>query len=44
MIGAVFAESDEAGIGVIVCDANGEVLAALSEKIPCPCLVEVLEV
>lgn len=44
MIGAVFAKSDEARIGVVVCDANGEVLVALFEKILCPCSVEVLEV
>ncbi|XP_050289950.1 uncharacterized protein LOC126728124 [Quercus robur] len=41
--GAVFAESEEAGIGVIVRDSKGEVIAALAEKIPYPGSVEVLE-
>ena len=31
---AVFEDSGEAGIGVVVRNANGEVIAALSEKIP----------
>ena len=44
MMGAMFVKLDEVGIGVVVRDANGEVLAALSEKISCPCSVEVLEV
>lgn len=45
--GAVFRDSEEAGIGVVVRNAKGEVLAALSEKIPYPgsvVLVEVLAV
>ena len=41
--GAVFAESEEAGIGVIVRDSKGDVIAALAEKIPYPGSVEVLE-
>jgi len=43
--GVVFEDSKEAGIGVIVRNDRGEVLAALSEKIPYPgsmVLVEVL--
>ena len=41
--GAVFAESEEAGIGVIIGDVKGLVIAALAEKIPNPGSVEVLE-
>ena len=41
--GAVFAESEEAGIGVIVRDDKGDVIVALAEKIPYPVSVEVLE-
>ena len=41
--GAVFTESGEAGIGVIVRDARGEVITALAEKILYPGSVEVLE-
>ena len=41
--GAVFTESGEAGIGVEVRDARGEVIAALSEKITYPGSVELLE-
>ena len=41
--GAVFAESKEAGIGVIVRDDKGDVIVALAEKIPYPVSVEVLE-
>ena len=41
--GAVFAESEEAGIGVIIRDFQGLVIAALAEKIPYPGSVEVLE-
>ena len=44
MMGAMFVKLDEVGIGVVVRDANEEVLAALSEKISYPCSVEVLEV
>ena len=42
--GAIFTESGEAGIGVIVRDARGEVIAALAKKILYSGLVEVLEV
>ena len=42
--GTVFTESGEAGIGVIVRDARGEVIAALAKKILYSGLVEVLEV
>ena len=41
--GTVFTESGEAGIGVIVRDARGEVIAALAKKILYSGLVEVLE-
>lgn len=41
--GAVFSESGEAGIGVVVRDAKGEVIAALAEKITYPGSVEMLE-
>ena len=41
--GAVFADSDEAGIGVVIRNENGEVMAALSEKIALPPSVETLE-
>ena len=41
--GAMFAESEEAGIGVIVRDGKGDVIVALAEKIPYPGSVEVLE-
>ena len=41
--GAVFAKSREAGIGVVIRNSNGEVVVALSEKIPNPNSVEVLE-
>ena len=34
--GAVFVDSDEAGIGVVIRNENGEVMAALSEKIALP--------
>ena len=40
----VFEDSKEAGIGVIVRNDRGEVLAALSEKIPYPCSVVLVEV
>lgn len=42
--GAVFADSDEAGIGVIVRNDKGEVLAALFEKIPYPGSVVLVEI
>ena len=41
--GAMFGESDEAGIGVVIRDSRGEVKAALSEKIKKPPTVDVLE-
>ena len=40
---AVFSESGEAGIGVVVRNAKGEVIVALAEKILYPGSVEVLE-
>ena len=42
--GAVFSNSYEAGVGVVVWNERGEVRAALSKKIVMPSLVEVLEV
>lgn len=41
--GAVFTESGEAGIGVVVQNAKGEVIAALAQKIAHPGSVELLE-
>ena len=41
--GAMFRESDKAGIGVVIRDSEGQVLAALSEQIVKPPLVEILE-
>ena len=41
--GAVFREEQEAGIGVVLRDNEGQVLAALSEKVRLPATVEVIE-
>ncbi|XP_075659092.1 uncharacterized protein LOC142628955 [Castanea sativa] len=41
--GAVFSNSNEAGVGVVVRNERGEVRVALSEKIVMPSSVEVLE-
>ena len=41
--GAVFGEKQEAGINVVIRDNEGQVLAALSEKVRLPATVEVLE-
>nr|XP_023929395.1 uncharacterized protein LOC112040733 [Quercus suber] len=41
--GAVFADSREAGIRVVICNSNGEVVSTLSEKILYPDSVEILE-
>jgi len=41
--GAIFEETKEVGIGVIVRNENGEVLASLSKRISLLSLVEVLE-
>ena len=41
--GAVFADTSEAGIGVVIRNEIGEVMAALSEKIALPSSVETLE-
>ncbi|KAL0004665.1 hypothetical protein SO802_012226 [Lithocarpus litseifolius] len=41
--GAMFCESDEAGVGVVVRNSSGVVVAALTEKIRKPPSVEVLE-
>ena len=40
--GAIFEESNEAGIGVVVQNPNGEVMATLAEKIPKLLFVTVL--
>ena len=40
----MFEDSDEVGIGVVVRNANREVIAALSEKIPYPVSVDLVEV
>lgn len=42
--GTIFADTNEASLGVVVRNANGEVIVAMSKKIPCPYSVEVLEV
>ena len=41
--GAMFGESDETGIGVVIRDDRDEVKAALSEKIKKPPTMDVLE-
>lgn len=41
--GAMFSDSYEAGLGVVIRNERGEVRASLSEKIVMPSLVEVLE-
>ena len=41
--GAVFGEEKEGGIGVVIRSNEGQVLAALSEKILMPTSVEILE-
>ena len=39
----MFGESDEAGIGVVIRNSNGEVRATLSKKIKKPTTVDILE-
>ncbi|XP_065617279.1 uncharacterized protein LOC136062310, partial [Quercus suber] len=41
--GAMFSESDQAGIGVVIRNHEGQVMAALSEKIKKPASAEILE-
>ena len=41
--GAMFGKSDMAGIDVVICNCEGQVLAALSENIVKPPSVEILE-
>ena len=41
--GAIFEELDAAGVGVVVCNSSGELLAALSEIIPLPSSILALE-
>ena len=41
--GAWFRESDKAGLGVVIRNGEGQVLAALSEQIVKPPTVEILE-
>ena len=41
--GAMFSDTGEAGIGVVIRNRDGEVMAALSEKIPQPASVTMLE-
>ena len=41
--GAVFNSSNSAGICVIICDSNGEVIAAMSERILLPTIVMEVE-
>ena len=40
--GALFGESNERGLGVVICNSEGEVMVALSEKIPVVETVELL--
>ena len=41
--GAMFRESDNAGIGVVIRDSEGQVLAALSKQLVKPPSMEILE-
>ena len=41
--GAIFGESDKAGLGVVIRTCDGQVVAALSEQIVKPPTVEILE-
>ena len=41
--GAVFGDSHEAGVGVVIRNEQGEVMASFSEKIATPSSVEVLK-
>ena len=41
--GVVFGEDQEAGIGVVIRNNEGQMLAALSEKVWMPIIVEILE-
>ena len=41
--GAVFGEDQGVGIGVVICNNEGQVLAVLSEKVWMPATVEILE-
>ena len=41
--GVVFGEEQEGNIGVVIHSNKGQVLAALSEKVPMPTSVEILE-
>ena len=34
--GAVFREENSAGVGVIICDADGQIIASMAEKVPLP--------
>ena len=41
--GAIFTDSDEAGLGVVIRNDSGLVIAVLSKKIRIPCSVELVE-
>lgn len=41
--GVLFGESDEARLRVVICNSEGEVMAALSKKIKKPLFVEIVE-
>lgn len=41
--GAVFREDREVGIGVVLCNREGQVLAALFKRVMMPVSVEILE-
>ena len=42
--GAYFAEDNKAGLGIIICNNVGLVMAALTQQIPLPASVEMVEV
>ena len=41
--GAVFADRSLTGLGIVIRDESGLIIAALSQKIPLPSLVELVE-
>ncbi|XP_050258927.1 uncharacterized protein LOC126703917 [Quercus robur] len=42
--GALFAEENKVGLGIIICNDDGLVIAALTQQIPLPTSVEMVEV
>ena len=41
--GAIFKNIDAVGLGVVICDNNGEVMGAMSQRVPLPQKVEEVE-